>query len=86
VDVYINYLRVKIDQGSSNPVIHTVRGVGYSIASTESSAQAGLDFAAFNRPSWVRRDNLRRKTAANRNCRDVACRVSVLTAICCWAA
>jgi DNA-binding winged helix-turn-helix (wHTH) protein len=41
VDVYINHLRVKIDQGSSNPLIHTVRGVGYSIASTESSAQAG---------------------------------------------
>jgi DNA-binding response OmpR family regulator len=37
VDVYIKYLRAKIDQGSSNPLIHTVRGVGYSIASTESS-------------------------------------------------
>jgi DNA-binding winged helix-turn-helix (wHTH) protein len=36
VDVYINYLRVKIDQGSSNPLIHTVRGVGYSIAAPES--------------------------------------------------
>lgn len=41
VDVYINYLRVKIDQGSDNPLIHTIRGVGYSIASTESGAQAG---------------------------------------------
>jgi len=36
VDVHINYLRVKIDQGSSNPLIHTVRGVGYSIMNNES--------------------------------------------------
>ena len=36
VDVYINYLRAKIDQGAGNPLIHTVRGVGYSIASAES--------------------------------------------------
>jgi two-component system copper resistance phosphate regulon response regulator CusR len=47
VDVYINYLRAKIDQGSSNPLIHTVRGVGYSIASTESSAQAGAEIRSF---------------------------------------
>jgi DNA-binding response OmpR family regulator len=31
VDVYINYLRAKIDQGAARPLIHTVRGVGYSI-------------------------------------------------------
>ena len=45
VDVYINYLRAKIDQGSSKPLIHTVRGVGYSITPTESGelAQAGLE-------------------------------------------
>jgi two-component system, OmpR family, copper resistance phosphate regulon response regulator CusR len=36
VDVYINYLRAKIDLGSSKPLIHTVRGVGYSIMATES--------------------------------------------------
>jgi len=35
VDVHINYLRVKIDQGSSNPLIQTIRGVGYSIAAPE---------------------------------------------------
>jgi two-component system copper resistance phosphate regulon response regulator CusR len=40
VDVYINYLRTKIDQGSSNPLIHTVRGVGYSIMSTQSGEPA----------------------------------------------
>ncbi|HEY5029662.1 MAG TPA: response regulator transcription factor [Candidatus Angelobacter sp.] len=38
VDVYINYLRIKIDQGSGKPLIHTVRGVGYSITATESGA------------------------------------------------
>jgi len=29
VDVYVNYLRKKIDQGSKIKLIHTVRGVGY---------------------------------------------------------
>ncbi|HEY4679161.1 MAG TPA: response regulator transcription factor [Candidatus Angelobacter sp.] len=38
VDVYINYLRIKIDQGSAKPLIHTIRGVGYSINSTEGAA------------------------------------------------
>lgn len=31
VDIYIHYLRDKIDQGSSRPLIKTVRGVGYKI-------------------------------------------------------
>ncbi|HWI49475.1 MAG TPA: response regulator transcription factor [Rummeliibacillus sp.] len=29
VDVYIRYVRQKIDKGSNNPLIQTVRGVGY---------------------------------------------------------
>lgn len=29
VDVYINYLRKKLDTGSRKPLIHTVRGAGY---------------------------------------------------------
>jgi DNA-binding response OmpR family regulator len=29
VDVYVNYLRKKIDEGSQHKLIHTVRGVGY---------------------------------------------------------
>jgi DNA-binding response OmpR family regulator len=33
VDVYINYLRSKIDEGFDKPLIHTTRGVGYSITS-----------------------------------------------------
>jgi DNA-binding response OmpR family regulator len=33
VDVYINYLRNKIDRGFDPPLIHTVRGVGYSLHS-----------------------------------------------------
>ncbi len=32
VDVYINYLRNKIDKEFSPPLIHTVRGVGYIIS------------------------------------------------------
>lgn len=31
VDVYINYLRKKIDFGFDRPLIHTIRGVGYQI-------------------------------------------------------
>jgi DNA-binding response OmpR family regulator len=31
VDIYIHYLRDKIDQGSARPLIKTVRGVGYKI-------------------------------------------------------
>jgi DNA-binding response OmpR family regulator len=31
VDVYINYLRKKIDEGHSPKLIHTVRGVGYEL-------------------------------------------------------
>lgn len=31
LDVYISYLRSKIDKGHSRPLIHTIRGVGYRI-------------------------------------------------------
>jgi DNA-binding response OmpR family regulator len=31
VDVYVNYLRRKIDAGAERPLIHTIRGVGYQI-------------------------------------------------------
>jgi two-component system, OmpR family, copper resistance phosphate regulon response regulator CusR len=31
VDVYINYLRRKVDDGFPPPLIHTVRGVGYQL-------------------------------------------------------
>lgn len=31
VDVYIRYLRKKIDEGFAMPLIHTVRGVGYTL-------------------------------------------------------
>jgi DNA-binding response OmpR family regulator len=32
VDVYIGYLRRKIDKNSERPLIHTIRGVGYRIS------------------------------------------------------
>lgn len=31
VDVYMNYLRKKIDEGHSEKLIHTVRGIGYTM-------------------------------------------------------
>jgi len=38
VDVYINYLRRKLDDGFDPPLIHTVRGVGYRLEVPEGSA------------------------------------------------
>ncbi len=35
VDVYVGYLRRKIDEGSSCPLIHTVRGVGYRLGTDD---------------------------------------------------
>lgn len=35
VDVYINYLRKKVDEGMGRKLIHTVRGVGYRIGSPQ---------------------------------------------------
>ena len=32
VDVYIGYLRRKVDRGADRPLIHTVRGVGYRLS------------------------------------------------------
>jgi signal transduction histidine kinase len=37
VDVYINYLRRKIDAGFDRPLIRTIRGVGYQIGGETSS-------------------------------------------------
>ncbi len=37
VDVYINYLRRKVDHGFSPSLIHTVRGVGYQMSSAASA-------------------------------------------------
>jgi len=37
VDVYINYLRRKLDTGSDHPLIRTIRGVGYQIGGNRSS-------------------------------------------------
>lgn len=31
VDVYINYLRNKVDKNFSEPLIHTVKGTGYML-------------------------------------------------------
>ena len=50
VDVYINYLRRKVDSGHERPLIRTVRGVGYQIGggrvSSESLAAASARSSA----------------------------------------
>jgi len=35
VDVYVGYLRRKIDDGQALPLIHTIRGVGYKLSAEE---------------------------------------------------
>lgn len=37
VDVYINYLRSKVDRGFAEPLIHTVRSVGYILKEPDGS-------------------------------------------------
>jgi DNA-binding response OmpR family regulator len=39
VDVYINYLRRKIDSGYDHSLIRTIRGVGYQIGGNGQPAQ-----------------------------------------------
>lgn len=36
VDVYINYLRKKLEQAGDRPLVHTVRGVGYVLKADDS--------------------------------------------------
>jgi DNA-binding response OmpR family regulator len=38
VDVYINYLRKKLDKDSPSPLIHTIRGVGYELSENREGA------------------------------------------------
>jgi hypothetical protein len=38
VDVYINYLRRKVDTGYDRPLIRTIRGVGYQICGSGKTA------------------------------------------------
>ncbi len=38
VDVYVNYLRRKIENGTTNRLIHTIRGVGYELSSRRGAA------------------------------------------------
>jgi DNA-binding response OmpR family regulator len=40
VDVYINYLRRKVDDGAANKLIHTIRGVGYELSARGEVADA----------------------------------------------
>lgn len=37
IDVYIRYLRLKIDKGYEPKLIHTVRGVGYVLKEKENA-------------------------------------------------
>lgn len=40
VDVYINYLRRKVDSGYERALIRTVRGVGYQIGGAQPAARS----------------------------------------------
>ena len=41
VDVYVRYLRRKIDEGEPTPLIQTVRGFGYRLSAEEASTSVG---------------------------------------------
>jgi DNA-binding response OmpR family regulator len=41
VDVYVRYLRKKIDEGEAKPLIRTVRGIGYMLSAEEHSTTMG---------------------------------------------
>lgn len=43
VDVYINYLRIKVDSGFGKRLIHTARGIGYQISANGDDAIFGYD-------------------------------------------
>ena len=47
VDVYIRYLRKKMEDGEEAPLIHTVRGFGYKIAAE--ARRQGLAATRFTR-------------------------------------
>lgn len=42
VDVYVNYIRKKLDSYGGRPLIRTIRGVGYQIGGMETSGAADL--------------------------------------------
>jgi DNA-binding response OmpR family regulator len=41
VDVYVNYLRKKIDDGAKLKLIHTIRGVGYEFGASDQEVASG---------------------------------------------
>ena len=53
VDVYVNYLRRKIDDGFRRRLIHTVRGVGYELTAESRTSHEGPDLAAKQRTGCV---------------------------------
>lgn len=42
VDVYINYVRKKVDAHAERKLIHTVRGIGYQLQALKASRSAGV--------------------------------------------
>ncbi len=45
VDVYINYLRRKVDTGYDRALIRTVRGVGYQIGGSSATSRSAVQAA-----------------------------------------
>ena len=62
VDVYINYLRRKVDTGYDRALIRTVRGVGYQIGGSSATSRSAVQAATapiwphqtFDRSFWQR--------------------------------
>ena len=57
VDVYISYLRAKVDHGFSQPLIHTMRGVGFTLSTDpKSEKKSPANSAILQRGCDVRLD------------------------------
>jgi DNA-binding response OmpR family regulator len=51
IDVYVNYLRRKIENGFGPCLIHTVRGVGYELSAGQSTYGSNQSISHFVQPS-----------------------------------
>ncbi len=57
VDTYISYLRAKVDAGHDRKLIHTVRGVGYTLRDTETERyERASEASSANAPKTARSD------------------------------
>ena len=72
VDVYINYLRRKMDTGYDHALIRTVRGVGYQIGGSSTTAGAVCNHNYAGPPACVESARSTEKETAPRTIKGIA--------------